>query len=144
MDNLASSTPRSVVFLDETWIYSKGNKGKSWQDNSGKSVRKPEGYDGRTALRRSSYSIGASHCVYYLVQTFPLTSNKMSRFPLIVVFLVIVGFAAAQLNYSPDWGKRSQNNFFASGCKPSVETTMTIFKLIQAEAQKLLECEKMK
>ncbi|KAK9744531.1 hypothetical protein QE152_g7686 [Popillia japonica] len=45
MDNLSSSTPRPVVFLDETWIYSKGNKGKSWQDDSVKSVRKPEGYD---------------------------------------------------------------------------------------------------
>ncbi|KAI4467863.1 hypothetical protein MML48_2g00015386 [Holotrichia oblita] len=42
-----SSTPRPVVFLDETWIYEKGNKGKSWQNDSVKSVRKPEGYDGK-------------------------------------------------------------------------------------------------
>ncbi|KAI4454381.1 hypothetical protein MML48_9g00004633 [Holotrichia oblita] len=45
VDNLVSSTPRPVVFLDETWIYSKGNK--SWQNDSVKSVRKPEGYDGK-------------------------------------------------------------------------------------------------
>lgn len=38
---------RQVVFMDETWIYSKGNPGKSWQDKDVKSVRKPEGYDGK-------------------------------------------------------------------------------------------------
>ncbi|KAK9731460.1 hypothetical protein QE152_g13646 [Popillia japonica] len=50
MDNLASSTPRPVVFLDETGIYSKGNKGKSWQNDSVKSVRKIEGYDAHIEL----------------------------------------------------------------------------------------------
>lgn len=38
---------REVVFLDETWIYSKGSARKSWQDENVKSVRKPEGYDGK-------------------------------------------------------------------------------------------------
>lgn len=47
VENLTSDTPRPVIFLDETWIYSKGNKGKSWQDKSVKSVRKPEGFDGK-------------------------------------------------------------------------------------------------
>ncbi|XP_074035567.1 uncharacterized protein [Leptinotarsa decemlineata] len=44
--NRRSLKPREVVFLDETWIYSRGNK-KSWQDNNVKSVRKPEGYAGK-------------------------------------------------------------------------------------------------
>lgn len=47
MDNMTSEYRRQVIFLDETWIYSKGNKTKSWQDESIKSVRKPEGYDGK-------------------------------------------------------------------------------------------------
>lgn len=44
---LNSDSPRPIVFLDETWIYSKGNRGRPWQDESTKSVRKPEGYDGK-------------------------------------------------------------------------------------------------
>lgn len=28
------SYPRQEIFLDETWIYSKGNKTMSWQDSS--------------------------------------------------------------------------------------------------------------
>lgn len=47
MENLNSPTPRQVVFLDETWIFSKGNPGKSWQDSDIRSVRKPEGYEGK-------------------------------------------------------------------------------------------------
>lgn len=33
--------------MDETWIFSKGNPGRSWQDQDVRSVRKPEGYDGK-------------------------------------------------------------------------------------------------
>ena len=47
MENRGITYPRQVIFLDETWIYAKGNKTLSWQDNSLKSVRKPEGYDGK-------------------------------------------------------------------------------------------------
>ncbi|GJQ71838.1 hypothetical protein Trydic_g11517 [Trypoxylus dichotomus] len=39
-----------IVFLNETWIYSNGSKGKSWQDDSVKSVRKPEDYDGKRLM----------------------------------------------------------------------------------------------
>ncbi|GJQ84558.1 hypothetical protein Trydic_g20053 [Trypoxylus dichotomus] len=46
MANLMSSSAKLVVFLDELWIYSKGNKIRYWQDDTIKSVRKPEGYDG--------------------------------------------------------------------------------------------------
>jgi len=38
---------REVIFLDETWIYSKGAKMFSWQDDNVKSVRKPKGFDGK-------------------------------------------------------------------------------------------------
>ncbi|KAJ8942070.1 hypothetical protein NQ318_004095 [Aromia moschata] len=47
MVNRNSNTSRQLVFLDETWIFAKGNQTKSWQDESKKSVRKPEGYEGK-------------------------------------------------------------------------------------------------
>lgn len=47
IENVNSEHRREVIFLDETWIYAKGNKTMSWQDQSTKSVRKPEGYDGK-------------------------------------------------------------------------------------------------
>lgn len=45
--NQNSTVKRQVVFLDETWIFAKGNTKRSWQDESVKSVRKPEGYEGK-------------------------------------------------------------------------------------------------
>ncbi|XP_050316224.1 uncharacterized protein LOC126750614 [Anthonomus grandis grandis] len=47
MENKNSPFARQLVFLDETWIFSKGSKMRSWQDNSVKSVRKPGGFDGK-------------------------------------------------------------------------------------------------
>lgn len=47
MKNANSDYSRQLVFLDETWIFSKGSKQRSWQDDSIKSVRKPGGYDGK-------------------------------------------------------------------------------------------------
>lgn len=47
MRNMESSHPREVIFLDETWIFFKGNPRKSWQDASTKSVKRPSGYEGK-------------------------------------------------------------------------------------------------
>ena len=47
LENKNSDHPRQVNFMDETWIYSKGNRTFSWQDNRVKSVRKPESYDAK-------------------------------------------------------------------------------------------------
>ncbi|KAJ8914887.1 hypothetical protein NQ315_014900 [Exocentrus adspersus] len=38
--NLTSENPLQCVYLDETWIYSKGSFKRTWQDNSIKSCRK--------------------------------------------------------------------------------------------------------
>lgn len=38
---------RQVVFLDETWIFSKGSARKSWHDENVKSVRRPKAVDGK-------------------------------------------------------------------------------------------------
>ncbi|GJQ79549.1 hypothetical protein Trydic_g16395 [Trypoxylus dichotomus] len=59
MANLMSSSAKVMVFFDETWIYSKGNKIRSWQDDTIKSVRKPESYDGKRGnLIRNWYERG--------------------------------------------------------------------------------------
>ncbi|KAJ3661523.1 hypothetical protein Zmor_005917 [Zophobas morio] len=46
-ENLESDFKRDVIFLDETWIFSKRNAIKSWQDGSSKSMKRPQGYDGK-------------------------------------------------------------------------------------------------
>lgn len=46
-ENKNSPVSRTVVFLDETWIFSKGSESKSWQDDDVRSVRKPQGFDGK-------------------------------------------------------------------------------------------------
>ncbi|XP_044256952.1 hypertrehalosaemic prohormone-like [Tribolium madens] len=68
----------------------------------------------------------------------------MFRVFLIVVLIVFAGVCTAQLNFSTDWGKRSGSSTTpeANNCKESVETVMLIYKIIQNEAQKLIECGK--
>ncbi|CAG9821864.1 unnamed protein product [Phaedon cochleariae] len=53
-ENRNSSFPRQIVFLDQTWLFAKGNKMKSWQDQSTKSVRKPEAGTYTYAQRHNS------------------------------------------------------------------------------------------
>nr|WKE35821.1 adipokinetic hormone preprohormone [Kalotermes flavicollis] len=63
----------------------------------------------------------------------------MAKTLLVVVALVLV-LCEAQVNFSPGWGKRS--TLQDGPCKTSTESLMYIYKLIQNEAQKLVECEK--
>lgn len=62
----------------------------------------------------------------------------MKRLILIVCF-VLMSLCAAQLNFSPGWGKRAlaQNVNLGGGndpiCKTSVESLMLIYKLIQVK-----------
>ncbi|KAF7281926.1 hypertrehalosaemic prohormone-like [Rhynchophorus ferrugineus] len=63
----------------------------------------------------------------------------------LVLFIVFVCFCSAQVNFSPNWGKRALTNpsdDTENKCKESVDTLLQIYKIIQSEAQKLLECEK--
>lgn len=46
IDNLKTGQ-RQVIFLDETWIFAKGNPRKSWQDSSIKSVKRQLGFEGK-------------------------------------------------------------------------------------------------
>jgi hypothetical protein len=40
MKNVNGTVPHQFVFLDESWIFENGTTGRSWQDNSAKSVRR--------------------------------------------------------------------------------------------------------
>ncbi|PNF29558.1 Hypertrehalosaemic prohormone [Cryptotermes secundus] len=59
---------------------------------------------------------------------------------LLVVVALFFVLCEAQVNFSPNWGKRS--GLQDGPCKASTDSLMYIYKLIQNEAQKLLECEK--
>ncbi|EFA04704.2 adipokinetic hormone 2 precursor [Tribolium castaneum] len=65
----------------------------------------------------------------------------MHRVLLTVLLITIVGLCAAQLNFTPNWGKRAPEGE-SNRCKESVDTIMLIYKIIQNEAQKLVDCEK--
>nr|AML80832.1 AKH preprohormone-like protein [Macrotermes natalensis] len=68
--------------------------------------------------------------------------NKMNRMvkTLFVVLALVLVLCEAQVNFSPNWGKRS--GMQDGPCKASTEPLMYIYKLIQNEAQKLVDCEK--
>ncbi|XP_034234337.1 hypertrehalosaemic prohormone [Thrips palmi] len=60
---------------------------------------------------------------------------------LLVVACVLCATAVtAQVNFSPSWGKRGAPQ--QEACKPSMDSLMYLYKLIQDEAQKLSDCEK--
>ncbi|CAH1377800.1 unnamed protein product [Tenebrio molitor] len=69
----------------------------------------------------------------------------MYRVLLIFLLVAFVGVCSAQLNFSPNWGKRVSSTTGggeSDNCKESMDVIMLIYKLIQNEAQKLVECEK--
>ncbi|XP_044267367.1 hypertrehalosaemic prohormone [Tribolium madens] len=66
----------------------------------------------------------------------------MHRVLLTVLIITFVSLCAAQLNFTPNWGKRTPTEGESNRCKESVDTIMLIYKIIQNEAQKLVDCEK--
>nr|Q17128.1 RecName: Full=Hypertrehalosaemic prohormone; Contains: RecName: Full=Hypertrehalosaemic hormone; Short=HTH; AltName: Full=Hypertrehalosaemic neuropeptide; Contains: RecName: Full=Hypertrehalosaemic hormone precursor-related peptide; Flags: Precursor [Blaberus discoidalis]AAA79691.1 prepro-hypertrehalosemic hormone [Blaberus discoidalis] len=61
---------------------------------------------------------------------------------LIVVVAIALVLCEAQVNFSPGWGTGKRSAVQDSPCKGSAESLMYIYKLVQNEAQKILECEK--
>ncbi|XP_046384804.1 hypertrehalosaemic prohormone [Ischnura elegans] len=62
-----------------------------------------------------------------------------------VVLSVLLDRSSAQVNFTPGWGKRGGGGALdspSSPCKPSMESLMYLYKLIQGEAQKLADCDK--
>ncbi|XP_065353871.1 red pigment-concentrating prohormone-like [Cloeon dipterum] len=65
----------------------------------------------------------------------------------------VTGSSPQGVNFSPGWGKRGLSGAAGPGvgipqelrdssCKSSMDTILHIYKLVQAEAQKLTNCEK--
>nr|AAV41425.1 adipokinetic hormone preproprotein [Periplaneta americana] len=59
---------------------------------------------------------------------------------LVVIAALIAVMCEAQLTFTPNWGKRS--GLQDGPCKLSTEVLMHIYKLVETEAQKLVECGK--
>ncbi|XP_032691270.1 adipokinetic prohormone type 3 [Odontomachus brunneus] len=59
--------------------------------------------------------------------------------------LILVSNAEAQLNFSTEWGKRSQNARMKSDCPSrstsSLEQLLKLYTFIQVEAQRILDCQ---
>lgn len=84
----------------------------------------------------------------------PFSSGEMaaihisSRAARVVLSMVVLACAlcasvvTAQVNFSPSWGKRASMPPQQEACKPSMDSLMYLYKLIQDEAQKLTDCEK--
>lgn len=84
-------------------------------------------------------------------------SNFSLKFGFVLVCLLL-SCCNCQLNFSTGWGKRGLapppgsssgssgsspgQSAPATPCKASVESLMVIYKLIQNEAQKLIDCDK--
>lgn len=90
-----------------------------------------------------------------------ILSIKMYKRTVIIFVIVMAYICAAQVNFTPNWGKRgiNQSPGMDNNCKASVDAIMMIYKLIQVinnlisisyyltfsfqtEAQKLVECDK--
>uniref|UniRef100_A0A6M2DXG4 Putative adipokinetic hormone n=1 Tax=Xenopsylla cheopis TaxID=163159 RepID=A0A6M2DXG4_XENCH len=63
-----------------------------------------------------------------------------------ILALCLLGYSFAQLTFTPVWGKRvpnamaSNNAQGSQDCRISTDGLMLIYRLIQTEAQKLVEC----
>jgi Adipokinetic hormone len=78
-----------------------------------------------------------------------------SELKIYLVFLTSEVIFATQLTFTPSWGKRggaptqaaqnmfgdtTNNNVPQTMCNPKMDSLVLIFRLIQNEAQKMLEC----
>ncbi|XP_012283019.1 hypertrehalosaemic prohormone [Orussus abietinus] len=68
----------------------------------------------------------------------------------LLVCLILVTNVEAQLNFSTGWGKRSQilstrggNSPCSSQGRPTLDQLLGLYNLIQAEAQKIVDCQKL-
>ncbi|XP_071448530.1 hypertrehalosaemic prohormone [Hetaerina americana] len=67
--------------------------------------------------------------------------SALALLALALLLVALVHRTTAQVNFTPGWGKRGGLEAAAS-CKPSMESIMYLYKLIQGEAQKLVDCDK--
>ncbi|XP_058815651.1 hypertrehalosaemic prohormone-like [Topomyia yanbarensis] len=75
--------------------------------------------------------------------------TPVKLFSVLLICATFIFVCEAQLTFTTGWGKRSTaqpgldlSNLFGAqdGCKSPVDSLMVIYRMIQSEAQKILEC----
>lgn len=67
--------------------------------------------------------------------------GKVWMFMFGIIFMATI--CAGQVNFTPNWGKRTLGAGPDPGCKAPLESLMYIYKLLQSEAQKIIDCERL-
>lgn len=69
---------------------------------------------------------------------------RMKGFWTVIFGLILVSTTCyCQVNFTPNWGKRSTVQGVEAGCKAPLESLMYVYKLLQSEAQKIIDCERL-
>ncbi|EAT35885.1 AAEL011996-PA [Aedes aegypti] len=75
--------------------------------------------------------------------------DLVKLFSMLLICAALIFVCDAQLTFTPSWGKRSSNPLSMNmpgsfgvqdSCKTPVDSLMVIYRMIQTEAQKILEC----
>uniref|UniRef100_A0A182NZ26 Uncharacterized protein n=1 Tax=Anopheles dirus TaxID=7168 RepID=A0A182NZ26_9DIPT len=76
--------------------------------------------------------------------------DTVKLFSVLLICASLMFIAEAQLTFTPTWGKRSQgamsmnplggSSFGQDACKTPVDSLLVIYRMIQAEAQKIVDC----
>ncbi|XP_053661848.1 hypertrehalosaemic prohormone [Anopheles marshallii] len=75
--------------------------------------------------------------------------DTVKLFSVLLICASMMLICEAQLTFTPAWGKRSQgamginplgSSFGQDACKTPVDSLLVIYRMIQAEAQKIVDC----
>uniref|UniRef100_A0A182R1D8 Uncharacterized protein n=1 Tax=Anopheles farauti TaxID=69004 RepID=A0A182R1D8_9DIPT len=77
--------------------------------------------------------------------------DTVKLFSVLLICAALMLICEAQLTFTPTWGKRSQGalgmnplgggtSFGQDACKTPVDSLLVIYRMIQAEAQKIVDC----
>uniref|UniRef100_A0A182WR25 Uncharacterized protein n=1 Tax=Anopheles minimus TaxID=112268 RepID=A0A182WR25_9DIPT len=75
--------------------------------------------------------------------------DTVKLFSVLLICASLMFLSDAQLTFTPAWGKRSQgamginplgSTFGQDACKTPVDSLLVIYRMIQAEAQKIVDC----
>ncbi|XP_028131513.1 hypertrehalosaemic prohormone-like [Diabrotica virgifera virgifera] len=69
--------------------------------------------------------------------TFTIKMAAM-KFIVIFVFTFFLGLSMAQVNFTPNWGKRSGTD--DNNCDVNMELVKVIYNLLNSEAKRLVKC----
>ncbi|XP_050506784.1 hypertrehalosaemic prohormone-like [Diabrotica virgifera virgifera] len=65
---------------------------------------------------------------------------EAKNFIVIFVFTFFLGLCLAQVNFTPNWGKRSGTD--DNNCDVNMELVKVIYNLLNSEAKRLVKCDR--